>query len=492
MDEKPLFLDAISLYDESLNSLRPRDYDTPILVAVSGGVDSMVLLHVALRASRSRNLTFIAVHVNHGLRESAATDEKFVTSICSDWGVRCEARRVDLKERFPERTSGIEELAREARYQAIRDVAKELGADSVWLGHHADDQLETMLWRLARGTSLSGLAGMRPFLRRAGLLFVRPFLGQTRASILEYAERHHIHFVEDETNRDLGYTRNQIRHEVVPALYKRHSKAAVHASQLATVLQAEDDFMEGLARGIVHRRARFGTGEVRVDLKNFRRVPLPLQRRAIKILLYYLAEESWSMRHIEAVVRLVQADSPSATLHLQGDVFARRSYGFLWVGKGNPQGEAKRYHLAWTLEEGATLLGVNDGQANWEFRCQQWVKGDSMRTSSPWETRIPGLGSLVVRTANVGERLSPLGMTGTKKAQDVFTDAKVEKAVRWSWPILCDDSGNVVWVPGVLRTSHALLSDDDSTGWTLRARRAPKTREITAFSDTFPGFVDIE
>lgn len=198
------------------------------------------------------------------------------------------------------------------------------------------------------------------------------------------------------------------------------------------------------------------------------------------------------MRHIEAVVRLVQADSPSATLHLQDDVFARRSYGYLWIGRGNPQSEAKRYHLEWTLEDGATLLGVNDGQANWEFRCQRWLRGDAVRTSSLWETRIPQLGSLVVRTANVGERLSLLGMTGTKKAQDVFTDAKVEKAVRWSWPILCDDSGNVLWVPGVLRTSCALLSDDDSTGWTLLARRAPETGEVTAFSDTFPGFVDIE
>lgn len=495
MNVESLFLEATSVYDESCHHVDEQDMNTPILVAVSGGVDSMVLLHIMERVSRARKLTCIAVHVNHGLRDSATADEEFVASVCRDWGVRCETVRLHLREQFEDLQSvpsGLEELARKARYESFFDVAVKWGVKRVFIGHHADDQLETMLWRLARGTSLTGLAGMRPLVKNDGLLFVRPLLSQTRATICEYATFHQIDHVEDETNQDVRYTRNQIRHEVVPALCKLHPRAAHHASQLADLLRVEDDFMEGLARDVVHRTMHFATGEVHTNIKNFRSVPLPLQRRAIKILLYYLAEESWSMRHIEAVLRLVEADSPSATLHLQGNVLARRSYESLWVGKGTSQVGVKRYQFGWTLGEGATLLGVHDGKANWEFRCERFVKAEGLRTSSLWETRIPPLPTLVVRSAEAGERLSPLGMTGTKKAQDVFTDAKVERAVRWSWPILCDDSGNVLWVPGVLRSSHALLSDDDSTGWTIRAHRLPETGETAAFSDTFQGFVDIE
>ncbi|MBX5437019.1 MAG: tRNA lysidine(34) synthetase TilS [Alicyclobacillaceae bacterium] len=439
-----------------------------VAVAVSGGIDSMVLLHLAQRWAQARGVNIVAAHVDHGWRERSADDARFVEQRCVQWGVAFQLRTVSLVDINPDERRGVEADLRRLRYEALAAVANAAGAKHVLLAHHADDQLETMLWRLCSGTSLTGLAGIRPVSRRNGMIWLRPLLSFTKSQLQAYAHRWQIPYVEDETNLSLAPTRNYLRHVVIPRLRERFPQAALAAARTAAVLRDEDEWMERQAREAVDRAARAVGERWRIDVGVLRAYPLSLQRRAIQILLYCLASEDWTQTQIESVVHLLHSPRPSACVPLPGGWSAWREYDVLWLG--SPPAEASSsYAVEWALADGSSVC-VPPGPAewSWSFTCRRWQPGDGLKTPNQWVAYIADVPSVEIRPPRTGERVQLWSGSGSKKIQDVYTDCKVPRRMRRLRPVVAV-AGEVVWLPGLFRSGRYRLREGDAAGWVIQA-----------------------
>ncbi|MCL6633497.1 MAG: tRNA lysidine(34) synthetase TilS [Alicyclobacillus herbarius] len=460
----------------------------PLVAAVSGGVDSMVLLHALHSVAERYGRRVVAVHVHHGLRAAADLDQQLVEATCKDWGVPCVVRRVDLKAMPKPLRRGVEADARRLRYQALTEAARQVGAQQVFLAHHADDQLETILWRLLRGTSLTGIGGMRPRRVREGMEWLRPFLQLEKTCLYAYAEREQVPFREDESNRSTEYTRNYLRQEILPRLRQLEPQAARMAARFAEVVQEEDAWLEAEAQRVLAQCAWEKDGVATLDMPAFLSLARPLQRRIVKILLYCLAPNDWSLTHIDAVLQLARAQSPSARVTLAGGFAAWREYERLYIGpraagtsregsaslregsaflrEGSAQvaGEAPEPQI-WRLAEG-TCLTWADGPSRWRFTCRTWTPEMGRITPDAWTLYLPWLPSVTMRRPRPGDRMRLFGLSGRRKLQDVFVDAKVPRRMRETWPVVCVGE-EIVWVPGLRRAGTHLLETESQRGWVI-------------------------
>ena len=447
--------------------LKDRTDSARVTVAVSGGADSMALLHLAQRFAANHGLLVSAVHVHHGLRAAASNDAEFVQRMCQTWGISCCVEYVDLASIPAQQSQGTEADARRLRYEALTRQAVLNRSRVVLLAHHADDQAETILWRLMRGASMTGLGGMKPERTGRGVRWLRPLLPFAKQEILQYAKASAIPFVEDETNRNLEYTRNYIRHEIMPRIHTLQPEFVKIVSQNSVVLQEEDEWIEQQGQNLVDsisRRTPFGF-EVQVDA--LLQAPRALQRRAIKIILYCLASEEWSFAHVEAVIGLLSATHPSSSIDLPNGLAAWREYGLLLIGQ-RPGDRVEPARLHFKLQDGAHSEWNTQSPAGWRFFCRRWKPEAGLRTQNRFELYIPPLTEVTIRPALTSERLALLGTSGRKKIQDVFTDLKVPRHLRSNWPAF-ETEGKLVWLPGLARSRHFLLSAEMTHGWAITA-----------------------
>jgi tRNA(Ile)-lysidine synthase len=284
------------------------------LIGVSGGRDSVALLH-QLRAAGFHQL--IVCHLDHALRPESGEDARFVESLSAKLGCEFVLKRQDIATLAQRRKKSLETTAREARYDFFAQVAQERACPRLFLAHHADDQVETLLFNLFRGAGAGGLAGMSPLSSRTidgvTLQISRPLLGTWREEIDEYVARHHLSFVEDASNTDRKFTRNRLRHEIIPALehaFDREIRRAIWRS--AEILRAEDELLAALASGTPPE----------LDVPVLTSEPVALQRRRLHAWLRLHGVPDVGFTEVEAV-RALLAGRP-AKANLPGGWHARR------------------------------------------------------------------------------------------------------------------------------------------------------------------------
>jgi tRNA(Ile)-lysidine synthase len=306
----------------------------PVLVGVSGGSDSVALLHyLAARRTRTRppGPALVAGHVNHGLRGADAdADEAFVRAQCTAWGIPCLVASVEPRARRRARHESLEQAARALRYGALRAMAEEAGAERVAVAHTADDQAETILFRLVRGSGLRGLSGMRPAGHVHGVTVVRPLLTTTRAQVLDYLTRHGVGHREDGSNETLGPSRNYLRHEILPRLSERLNPSIRDTLLREARLFAEADaYLETRARRALPRiLLNREPGKIALDAAQLRLYPKVLQKYLLRSALRDLCGEVFdlSFAHVEALLSLL-GSPPGTSVDIPNGVRARRERG---------------------------------------------------------------------------------------------------------------------------------------------------------------------
>ncbi|MCY0887860.1 MAG: tRNA lysidine(34) synthetase TilS [Alicyclobacillaceae bacterium] len=454
-----------------LPSLRPRR----MLVACSGGLDSTVLLRMLHSVAARADLQIHVGHVHHGLRSEANDDSDFVVTLAHELGLPVSVEYVQLGTISKTDRKGLEADARRLRHEALRRLCEETGSTILALGHHADDVVETFLWRFLRGAHLAGLAGMRDVSRieSTPLLMVRPFLKFTKQQLAAVAAHEGWKHREDASNHDDAMVRNRIRRQVVPLLLEMQPELHAVARRQSQLLREEDDWLqEWVAGKLMPLVSVLAQGQAyRVSVKALLEWPLPLQRRAIRLLLMYFPQVDWSSVHIEAVMNLVHSKNVSACIHLPAGVKAWRLYdevvlGYPAVGSWIEQsGRAVECSQRWSMctsEEITTADG-------WKWTCRPWMlHNEGIHTPSAWQVRFPAaLREVDIRTSHVGERVWPLGMTGSKKISDVFGERKLPKGLRSAWPVVAEGD-HVLWIPGMVRSRLKTVDTEDS-GWTVTA-----------------------
>lgn len=309
-----------------------------ILVAVSGGPDSVALLRVLVLLSFEYELRLTTAHLNHGLRGAEAQrEEAFVHSLCAGMGINCISKTVDIRTLRKGSGRSLEEVGREQRYRFLDETAQTCGAKKIATGHHRDDQAETVLINLLRGSGLEGLKGIVPV--REGRI-IRPLLHIGREEILEFLNREGLPYITDSSNLGLHFLRNRIRHQLIPELTARYNPAIVRGlSHTAEIIRREDDYLQTVVRQILSRWGVVpGEADILLPLTDFVDLHEALQGRVIKYLLgsAALSGNGIGYRHVEAVLALTRLSRRrKASLDLPGLIRVEKDGSVLRIGRVN-------------------------------------------------------------------------------------------------------------------------------------------------------------
>ena len=322
------------------------DADVPVLLAFSGGADSMALLDM-LQAEHP-DAPILLAHVNHGIRgEEALRDRAFCKNVAKERGLEIAILDVDIPTLAKERGQSLEEAAREVRYAFFADLMKERNIPLLLTAHHADDNLETILFRIARGTGLSGLCGIAPIRPFEKGHLVRPLLGFTKKEILEYCKEQNLDFVTDSTNADTAYARNRIRAEVLPVLESLYTDASHRAVRMRAELGEDESYLQELAKEFVEEN----TTVRGISYLHLQKAHPAIRRRALQ--LWFEKERGATLEsvHLQALFRLVKSGDTTARVALPTGVSAyctARGRLMLTKTKSQPIGE---YTLPLTIGE---------------------------------------------------------------------------------------------------------------------------------------------
>lgn len=440
-----------------------------IVAGVSGGADSVALLHILNSWREREEWALTAVHVHHGLRGAAADeDQAFVERLCADWGVPCRVYRFDVAAEAEKRGLGEEETGRLLRYAAFREAAGERGRIAV--AHHQNDQAETLLMRLCRGTGLKGLAGMRPV--RGNIC--RPLLSCSRAEIERYCLAEGLAFREDESNREVKYTRNKLRHHVLPVLEEINPHAAAHIARTAALLADDGEYLEECAAALFAALERPAPeGAVSLDREGLQRAHPAMRRRVLRLALGRFASADVSLVQIEALEELLRKPTGKSRCFLRG-IRAENRYGTLRIAQG-AAGAAEAFCYALPPEGevsipeiGAVVSLSLQNEKNGEIcggGCTNVFDYDKImqRISGREET-----GGLTCRTRRPGDAICL--KNGRKKMKDLWIDEKIPREQREAWPLVAAGE-EILWAPG-LRASVRFLPDGQTTRYLqIRIRR---------------------
>ncbi len=411
-----------------------------IIAGVSGGADSVALLELLLDFRSQLELEIFVVHINHGIRGSdALSDQRFVEELCSAKGVECNVYSYDVPSIACAEHLTLEEAGRKVRYEAFEDAAKKHGANKIATAHHQNDNCETLLFNILRGSGLSGLCGIRPVRGK----YIRPLICTSRREIEEYLNENGVYWVTDKTNGDAAYTRNRLRLELLPYI-KEHFNPSVESAlqRLSELCREDNDYIElqtdTVLNSILLKQAN---DFVLISRDGFNALHTAIKRRVVRRILERLSIplKDVHMVHIDDCICMAVRSQSGArlcvgkcnvTLEQQGISFSR----------GEDVPEDYEYTLdvncsVYIPQAGARVTAVTADEMGASCKNRIYISADDIK--------FP----ITVRNRRAGDTVRPLGMNGTKKLKDYFIDNKISQSERNKIPILVNNN-RVIWVCG--------------------------------------------
>jgi len=415
-----------------------------VIVAVSGGPDSICLLHILNRLRAELDINLVVAHYDHGLRPSS---DKAETRMVRDFAESLNLPFETEKSTSLLQSSGgsLEERARDERYAYLERLRQRLGAQKIALGHNFDDQGETVIMRLLRGSGPSGLGAIPPV--RDGKI-IRPLIETKRKEIEAYLESLHLTYVVDQSNYDTRFLRNKIRLEVMPALLQLQPKLLEHLARTAEILRTDDEYLTDEAGEWITKEAAFTpSGDIVIPVDRFLRLRRPIRQRVLRGILKQLKKNLRRIgsSHIQSIEGLACGERPQGTLNLPKGLSVERTYDRLvFSATTRPRRPDFHYLLdgpgTYHIKEidRTLVLEEVEGPPEFPFPPSPFTAYlDADKIEYP----------LVLRNLKPGDRFIPLGMKGHKKIKDFFIDLKVPAEARYRTPILL--SGGVpAWLCG--------------------------------------------
>ncbi|WP_141434194.1 tRNA lysidine(34) synthetase TilS [Bacillus sp. 03113] len=427
-----------------------------LLIGVSGGPDSLALLHFLWTKKEKWNLQIVAAHVDHMFRgEESLNEARFVQQFCENRNISFAFKQINVPEYIKQSGENSQVAARVCRYQFFKEVLETRRLDFLVLGHHGDDQVETILMRLTRGSTGKARAGI-PFIRpfSQGKL-IRPFLCLTKDEIEKYCADHHLDPRRDPSNEKDAYSRNRFRKYVIPFLKKENNQIHEHFQRFSEEIEQDEAYLMELAAQEMNKvMKQKEDSEITIDLDAFQVMPMPLQRRGIQLILNYLykdAHVSLSALHIDSIFKMINSSRPSGLLDFPNGLNFIRSYRechFRFY-----QREIQPF--SFELYEPGEILLPNGASITFKYvQDKTGVQTNESLLLNRHEICFP----IIVRSRKTGDRMSLKGMSGTKKIKDIFIDHKIPLQERESWPIVTDCKDRILWVPELKKSNEGLTS----------------------------------
>lgn len=414
-----------------------------VVVAVSGGADSVALLHVLHLLSPDLRLRLHVAHLHHGLRRGADEDAVFVERVSNNFGLPCTVARVDAAALARTGRRSPEDAGRQARYEFFSRVAATAGAAAIAVAHTQDDQIETVLMRLQQGAPWELLAGMRPRRPGPGVAVIRPLLAAARVEIRQFLRDRGLVWREDPTNLDLSIPRNRVRHADLPALTAAHPAWPQALGRLGEAARLSADLLDRLADRLYGHLGSKGDSGVVMALEDVRALPEPLRGRVIRRAVAEVVGTSHPLSRVleGRMVRALTVGRPGTEV-ADEQVGLRIGYGEVEIGPPSGAPTDTEYRLAVPGEARAESFGRIFMASIEPRREPSDDAGEAILDAACIES------PLRIRAWRPGDVFRPLGLPGKKKVQDFFVDAKVPRWQRRRIPLVVDARGEIVWVVG--------------------------------------------
>lgn len=427
-----------------------------VLAAVSGGPDSMAMLHVLVELADGLGIRLAVAHLDHGLRQESREDAVFVAEAANALGIECITGRVELAETMRGSGENIQAAAREARYEFLADTAERLGANRIAVGHTVDDQAETYLMRELRGSGAHGLAGIPPV--RGSI--IRPLIDASRDDVMAYLEEHSISYVTDPTNLKPKYLRNKVRLELMPVLKGYNPNIARTLARSADILRDEDLFMDGYAESLLPGLiASDGGWVVSLAGPGWAGLPPAVKRRVVRLLAGRLKGDRLGIgyEHVEGALGVLDAGATGRGMDLPGGVRVESSYGMPVFYR--PDGMPSGFEYPLPVPGEVDIPGIGRIVAGHTPDAHDGVVAlfDMDRLTGP----------LAVRSRRPGDRFNPAGMSGTRKLKEFFIDIKLSRIGRARTPILTC-GGEIAWVVGIRPDGRFVAGPDTKNALAVR------------------------
>ena len=424
------------------------DEQKGVLVGYSGGADSSALLHIMKEICDERGLYLRALHVHHGIRgDEADRDAEFCRKTCERLGIDFTLEAADIPALARERGQGIEETAREFRYDAfVKAVKSDSRLTCIATAHNADDNAETVIFNLTRGCGTSGLCGIPPMRIISGIPVIRPLLYAAKRDIIGYLNENGTEYIFDSTNADTAYTRNYIRHEIVPRLERVNPSFLDSVRRMTRSLSEDADYIDLAVERFISENVTDG----RIDVSLLAKIERAISSRVVCRMFSAVSEKTLERIHVDAVLSLADAKRDGASVSLPGGVRAMIERGCLYF---TDEAETEPISFEYTLHEGVNRFEYPDFAVfvSKSGDCRADLQKDNETLQNIYKLSIHTILSsdkikhmLSVRSRRDGDAYVFGGMT--RKLKKLYNDRGYSKEKRCRTPIFCDADG-IVWVP---------------------------------------------
>ena len=419
---------------EYLKKLLKKD-DT-VVVAVSGGPDSTLLLYLL---AQIKDINIVVAHVNHKLREESEEEALFVKKLALDWGFLYEY--MEIKEYNHD---NLENEARQKRYSFFKELVNKYHAKYLMTAHHGDDLIETILMRLVRGSSIKGYAGFKKVVNEGNYKIVRPLITITKEDIIKYLDENNIKYYIDKSNYSLDYTRNRYRMQVLPFLKKEnenvHLKFLKFSEELEKVNNFLDSYIKELIKSIKNNKG--------IDINKLLELDEFLIIKVIEYelsLIYVNDLFLVSDKNTKEIYNLIKNKRTNIKLNLPNNYVAIKEYNYFKIVNNKSKVEFSEILDKEVIVPNGIIKKVisSDKKNNFVIRLNSK------------DIKLP----LIVRNRKDGDKMEVKNLGGSKKIKDIFIDEKISQDLRDSYPVVCDSENNILWVAGVKKSKFDVEID---------------------------------
>lgn len=413
-----------------------------IVIAVSGGPDSMALLHLMARIKSEIGMVLVCAHVNHNVRKESDKEKEFVENFCIENNIIFESMKIE-----DYGDDNFHNEARTKRYNYFSSVVKNYRAKYLLTAHHGDDLIETILMRLVRGSTLRGYSGFSRIVKRDNYTILRPLITVTKEEIYEYLNINHIPSVQDASNQKDVYTRNRFRKYIVPELKKEDDKVHRKFYKFSKTLLEYNDYIDKQVSKYI--------GNVYpqniLNIEEFLKLDHIIQMRII----YYILEQYYqddlmliTDRHAELIYQLITSNNSNMEIYLPNNVRVVKSYNLVQLIEQFTKN--KDYEI-----ELFEYINLPNGK-NIEVRENEERDGNDVCRLCYSDVKFP----LHVRNRRDGDKMAVKGLLGHKKINDIYTDEKIRHEDRDLWPVVVDSDGQIIWLPGLKKSKFDKTKDE--------------------------------
>ena len=409
----------------------PSDY---IVVACSGGPDSMALLYLCLTLKKELNFRIVCAHINHNVRKESESEKYFVKEYCEKNNIIFEYKKI---ENYSD--DNFENEARTKRYLFFDSLIEKYQSKYLLTAHHGDDLIETVLMRLTRGSTLKGYSGFSEISKRKNYEILRPLIWYTKLELIEYNNKNKLKYVIDKTNAMDIHTRNRYRKYILPKLKEEDKSVHEKFYKFSKMLLEYDEYIGFQVKKIMTHVYQ----KNRIVVNEFLKLDKLMRRKDIEAVLEeYYQDELFLIRdkHADLLYNLIVSEKANGSCCLPHETLAIKSYDFAYLKKKDSDFNDYEIELSKEvfLRNGKKINFIKDTDSNSNYVCRL----DSSEVSLP----------LIVRNKRPGDKMKVKGLNGTKKLKDIFIDCKISVEERNDWPVVVDSKNCIVWLPGLKKS----------------------------------------